>query len=83
MVKFSRSEDLDLVKGTPAVRRNSVEMMKIVKRAEEIIMEFELGKSYEELEIGEKSSFSKTISETDVYLFAGISGDFNQDFPQN
>ena len=40
-------------------------------------MEFELGKSYEELEIGEKSSISKTISETDVYLFAGISGDFN------
>jgi acyl dehydratase len=52
-------------------------MIKIVKMAEEIIMEFELGKSYEELEIGEKSSFSKTISETDVYLFAGISGDFN------
>ena len=45
--------------------------------AEEIIMEFQLGKSYEELEIGEKSSISKTISETDVYLFAGISGDFN------
>lgn len=27
--------------------------------------------------IGEKSTVSKTISETDVYLFAGISGDFN------
>lgn len=40
-------------------------------------MELETGKSYEELEIGEKSCFSKTISETDVYLFAGISGDFN------
>lgn len=27
--------------------------------------------------IGEKAEVSKTISETDVYLFAGISGDFN------
>ena len=40
-------------------------------------MEFELGKSYDTLRIGEKASFTKTISETDVYLFAGISGDFN------
>ena len=40
-------------------------------------MEFELGKRYEELEIGEEASFSKTITETDVNLFAGISGDFN------
>lgn len=27
--------------------------------------------------VGEKACVSKTISETDVYLFAGISGDFN------
>jgi 3-hydroxybutyryl-CoA dehydratase len=40
-------------------------------------MHFELGKSYDQLEIGEEASFSKTITETDVYLFAGISGDFN------
>lgn len=40
-------------------------------------MEFERGKKYEELEIGEEASFSKTITETDVNLFAGISGDFN------
>lgn len=40
-------------------------------------MRFELGKSYDELVIGEEASFSKTITETDVYLFAGISGDFN------
>ncbi len=38
---------------------------------------FELGYSYDELEVGMSASFSKTISETDVYLFAGISGDFN------
>lgn len=41
------------------------------------MMEFELGKSYDQLQIGEEASFSKTITETDVYLFAGISGDFN------
>lgn len=29
------------------------------------------------MKIGEKASFSKTISESDVYLFAGITGDFN------
>lgn len=31
----------------------------------------------EDLLIGKKNKVSKTISETDVYLFAGISGDFN------
>ncbi len=40
-------------------------------------MTFELGKSYDELEIGQEASFTKTITESDVYLFAGISGDFN------
>ncbi len=37
----------------------------------------DLGYSYDELEIGMSASFAKTITETDVYLFAGISGDFN------
>jgi 3-hydroxybutyryl-CoA dehydratase len=27
--------------------------------------------------VGERVSFSKTVSETDVYLFAGITGDFS------
>lgn len=27
--------------------------------------------------IGDKSSFTKTVSESDVYLFAGITGDFS------
>lgn len=40
-------------------------------------MEFELGKDYDKLYIGDRASFSKTITESDVYLFAGISGDFN------
>ena len=29
------------------------------------------------ISIGQKASFSKTISESDVYLFAGITGDLN------
>ena len=40
-------------------------------------MDFQFGLSYDKLEVGMKDSFSKTITETDVYLFAGISGDFN------
>ena len=40
-------------------------------------MTYAIGKTYEELQIGEEASFSKTITETDVVLFAGISGDFN------
>ena len=35
------------------------------------------GKTFDEIKIGDTASFSKTITETDVYLFAGISGDFN------
>jgi 3-hydroxybutyryl-CoA dehydratase len=35
------------------------------------------GKTIHELAIGDSAQFSKTISETDVYLFAGITGDFN------
>lgn len=35
------------------------------------------GKSINELKIGEKAFFQKTITETDVYLYAGISGDLN------
>ena len=31
----------------------------------------------QELKIGQSDSFSKTITETDVYLFAGITGDLN------
>jgi 3-hydroxybutyryl-CoA dehydratase len=33
--------------------------------------------SYEDIQIGDKASFTKTISESDVYQFAGITGDFN------
>lgn len=40
-------------------------------------MKHKLGLSYDEIEVGMKASFTKTITETDVYLFASISGDFN------
>lgn len=36
-----------------------------------------LGKTISELTPGQKASFSKTVTETDVYLYAGITGDFN------
>ena len=32
---------------------------------------------YEDIQVGDKASRAKTISESDVYLFAGITGDFN------
>jgi 3-hydroxybutyryl-CoA dehydratase len=35
------------------------------------------GKTIDELSVGQTASFTKTISESDVYLFAGITGDFN------
>lgn len=35
------------------------------------------GYTINDLKVGQKSSFTKSITETDVYLFAGISGDIN------
>jgi 3-hydroxybutyryl-CoA dehydratase len=35
------------------------------------------GKTFTELREGDSAEFAKTLSETDVYLFAGITGDFN------
>ena len=34
-----------------------------------------VGKTIDQLLVGDTAQFSKTVSETDVYLFAGISGD--------
>lgn len=34
-------------------------------------------KIYEELKVGEKAFVEKTLTETDVYLYAGITGDFS------
>lgn len=36
-----------------------------------------IGKSIDELNVGDFEIFQKTISESDVYLYAGITGDFN------
>lgn len=32
---------------------------------------------FESLKIGDRASFSKTVSESDIYLYAGITGDLN------
>ena len=29
------------------------------------------------IEVGEKATFAKTIGESDIYLFAGVTGDFS------
>jgi len=31
-----------------------------------------------DIQIGQKATFTKTISESDIYLFAGLTGDFNR-----
>ena len=36
-----------------------------------------IGKTIAELHVGDTAEFQKTISETDVYLYAGITGDLN------
>jgi len=36
-----------------------------------------IGKTIAELSVGDSAQFAKTVSETDVYLYAGITGDFN------
>ena len=37
----------------------------------------ELGKTVSEMNVGDSATFTKTVSESDVYQFAGITGDFN------
>ena len=46
------------------------------------------GLTMNQIEIGQSASFGKTITETDVYMFAGISGDqnpahVNEDYAKN
>jgi 3-hydroxybutyryl-CoA dehydratase len=36
-----------------------------------------VGKIIEQLKVGDAAEFGKTISESDIYLYAGITGDFN------
>jgi 3-hydroxybutyryl-CoA dehydratase len=35
------------------------------------------GKTIEQIKVGNTAEFSKTVSESDVYLYAGITGDLN------
>jgi len=35
------------------------------------------GKTIDQLKIGDFAEFAKTVTETDIYLYAGITGDFN------
>lgn len=41
-------------------------------------MKARIGKCVDELEIGAEDYFAKTMTETDMLLFAGITGDLNQ-----
>jgi 3-hydroxybutyryl-CoA dehydratase len=36
-----------------------------------------IGKTIEQIKVGEIAEFAKTVTETDIYLYAGITGDFN------
>ncbi|MGE5257114.1 MAG: MaoC family dehydratase [Hyphomicrobiales bacterium] len=36
-----------------------------------------IGKPIDALAVGDSAEFSKTVTEADIYLFAGITGDFN------
>jgi len=36
-----------------------------------------IGKRMDQLQVGDVAEFAKTVTETDIYLYAGITGDFN------
>jgi 3-hydroxybutyryl-CoA dehydratase len=36
-----------------------------------------IGKTYDQLSIGDSDRFSKTVTDADIYLFAGVTGDLN------
>lgn len=36
-----------------------------------------IGKTINEISLGDRAEFTKTVSESDVYLYAGVTGDFN------
>jgi len=36
-----------------------------------------LGKTFEQLNVGDRGQFSKTVTDADIYLFAGVTGDLN------
>jgi len=36
-----------------------------------------IGKTIDELKLGDRAEFAKTVSESDIYLYAGVTGDLN------
>ena len=36
-----------------------------------------IGKTIDQIKVGDTAEFAKTVTETDIYLYAGITGDFN------
>ena len=36
-----------------------------------------VGKTIEQLKVGDRAQFAKTVSESDIYMYAGVTGDFN------
>lgn len=36
-----------------------------------------IGKTIDELKVGDSAEFTKTVSESDIYLYAGVTGDVN------
>ena len=36
-----------------------------------------IGKRIDEIKVGDKAEFTKTVSESDIYLYAGVTCDFN------
>lgn len=36
-----------------------------------------IGKTIDELEVGDTAEFTKTVSEADIYMYAGVTGDVN------
>jgi 3-hydroxybutyryl-CoA dehydratase len=36
-----------------------------------------IGKTIAQIKVGDSAEFGKTVSESDIYLYAGITGDFN------
>lgn len=36
-----------------------------------------IGKTFDELAVGDTDRFSKTVTDADIYLFAGVTGDLN------
>lgn len=48
--------------------------MVLIKIEKEAIM---IGKTIDEIKVGDTAEFAKTVSESDVYTYAGVTGDFN------